>query len=276
LTQSIIILTLISIVAYTLLSLSLKAAAIRVRSDKVITIAMGVVALLAGIFAFINGEWRGSWLGAAIAVIAGIVFFIAALYRMRALETAPVSLVFAITNLDLVVSGVLTMLIPIFGVQITPGRILAVIVAGAALLVGQRIKGVDRLPVSAFISLGLLSLAGMGYITYAAFFTPLLFFIFWDHLAGFALNIKSLPGINRNEIGWGVLAGVCMFVGFWTLMLALSVDNANIPLILLALSMRTPITALLAVPIFKEKFDLPKLAAIILATLALVFWQAGF
>lgn len=270
---SVTTLTLFSIAAYVLLSLVLKVSAQRAHSDQVITVAFGTVALLATVLAIATGEWNGTLPGAVIAVVAGAIFFAASFYRMRALETASASLVFAITNLDLVVSGAAIMLVPVFGIQTSPKHILAIIIAGGAILVGQRVKGIENLPSSAFLSLALLSIASIGYITYAAFFTPLVFFIVLNHLAGFILNIKALPGANKGELGWGIAAGSCMFIGFWTLMSALSMSCTDIPSILLALSMRTPITALLAVPIFKEQLNPLKMTAMALATIAVILWQ---
>lgn len=48
-------------------------------------------------------------------------------------------MVFAITNLDLVVSGAITLLIPLFGVTFNLWRGAAIVAAGAAILVGQRL-----------------------------------------------------------------------------------------------------------------------------------------
>lgn len=86
------------------------------------------------------------------------------------------------------------------------------------------------MPKEVFLSLGLLSISAMGYIIYARFFTPLLFFIVLDHLAGLVLNAKNLENTTRSEVLWGAAAGLCMFLGFWSLMEALAISGENLPL----------------------------------------------
>jgi hypothetical protein len=73
-------------------------------------------------------------------LISGALFYLASIYRVKALQTTPVSIVFALTNLDLVLSGAIALCIPTFGEPLTIWRILAVLVAGMAILLGTQIR----------------------------------------------------------------------------------------------------------------------------------------
>ena len=268
-------LILISLVAYTAIACLFKAAAPHTQSDRLVVIAVAVVTLAAAGMMIVRGEWGGTWAGAAIALISGALFYLASVYRVKALKTTPVSLVFAFTNLDLVISGAIALVLPIFGQSLTVWSVLAVAVAGAAVLFGTQIRGVDRISGYTFVSLALLAFSALGFVFYTRFFpTALLFFILLDHLAGVLLNGRVLRDVERNEVLWGVALGVCMFIGFWSLLQALA-NTGSITLVLLALSMKTPLIAMLAVPVFKERVTFAKLAAVGLATLAVVLWEIG-
>lgn len=268
-------LILVSLVAYTAIACLFKAAAPHTRSDRLVVIAVAVVTLAAAVMMIIRGEWGGTWAGTGIALISGALFYLASVYRVKALKTTPVSLVFALTNLDLVISGAIALVLPVFGQPLTVWSGLAVAVAGAAVLFGTQIRGVDRISGYTFVSLALLAVSALGFVLYTRFFpTALLFFILLDHLAGVLLNGRVLRDVQRNEVLWGAALGMCMFVGFWSLLQALA-SSANVTMVLLALSMKTPLIALLAVPVFKERVTFGKLAAVGLATLAVVLWELG-
>ena len=269
-------LILVSLVAYTAIALLFKAAAPRTQSDRLVVVAVTVVALAAAGMMIVRGEWGGTWIGAAIALFSGTLFYLASVYRVKALTTTPVSLVFALTNLDLVISGAIALFLPVFGQSLTPWNVLAVVVAGAAILLGAQIRGVERISGYTFVSLAILSVSALGFVVYAHFFpTALLFFILLDHLAGVLLNGRALRAVQRSEVVWGTGLGVCMFIGFWSLLQTLASSGSNVTLVLLVLSMKTPLIALLAVPVFKERVTSVKFAAVGLASLALVLWEVG-
>jgi hypothetical protein len=266
----------ISLTAYIAIALLFKAASSHTRPDHLVMVALSSVALISAVMMIIRGEWGGTWLGALIAIVSGALFYFASIFRVRALATTPVSLVFAVTNLDLVVSGTLALLIPIFGQSLTIWQVLALITAASAILIGGHIRGVDHISADTFISLALLSGASIGFVLYAYFFpTALLFFILLDHLAGVVFNGRTLLSVQRSEIGWGLVVGICMFVGFWSLLQAITLSANNVSLVLLVLSLKTPFIALLAVPLFRERVTWAKFGAVILATLSLVLWEAG-
>jgi drug/metabolite transporter (DMT)-like permease len=269
-------LILVSLAAYTTIALLFKAASGKTQSDRLVTVALTVVTLITAVIMIVRGEWGGTLLGAAIALISGTLFYVASIYRVKALQTTPVSLVFALTNLDLVLSGAIALCIPAFGEPLTIWRVLAVLVAGMAILLGTQIRGIERVSTNTFLSLALLAVSATGFVIYARFFpTALLFFILLDHLAGVLLNGRTLRSVQRSELTWGAALGLCMFVGFWSLLQALAMSGSNLTLVLLALSMKTPFIALLAVPVFKERMTTAKLAAVGLATFALVMWELG-
>lgn len=266
----------VSLAAYTAIALLFKAASSHARPDQLVTVALTAVALLASLAMLARGEWGGSWLGAAIALLSGGLFYLASVYRVRALAEAPVSLVFAVTNLDLVISGAVALLIPAFGQPLSAWHVLAVLTAGAAIFAGVRIRSGERISANTLISLALLAASATGFVAYARFFpAALLFFILLDHLAGVLLNGRALRSVRRGELAWGAAIGACMFIGFWSLLLALAASGDKLTLVLLALSMKTPFIALLSVPIFRERFSIAKLAAVGLATAALVLWEIG-
>lgn len=270
-----ITLILISLVAYTAIACLFKAAAPHTRPDHLVVVAVAVVTLAAGGMMIVRGEWGGTWVGAAIALIAGALFYMASVYRVKALQTTPVSLVFALTNLDLVISGAIALVLPVFGQTLSVWSVLAVVIAGAAVLFGTQIRGVDRISGYTCVSLAILAVSALGFVLYTRFFpTALLFFILLDHFAGVLLNGRVLRNAQRNEVLWGAALGVCMFIGFWSLLQALA-STSSVTLVLLALSMKTPLIALLAIPVFKERVTFAKLAAVGLATLAVVLWEIG-
>jgi len=271
-----VLLIALSLAAYTAIALLFKAASTRTRPDQLVIVALTAVALLAGLAMILRGEWGGSWPGAIIALISGGLFYLASLYRVRALAVTSVSLVFAVTNLDLVASGAIALLVPAFGQPVTIWHLLAVGVAALAIVAGTQVRAGDRISPVTFLSLGLLAASATGFVIYARFFpTALLFFILLDHLAGVLLNGRALRTVRTDELRWGALIGLCMFVGFWSLLQALARSGDHLTFVLLALSMKTPFIALLSVPIFREQFSRTKLAAVGLATLALVLWELG-
>jgi hypothetical protein len=266
----------ISLLAYTAVALLFKAAAGRTESDRLVVVAVSVVTLITAAVMLMRGEWGGTWWGAAIALISGTLFYIASVYRVKALATTPVSLVFAVTNLDLVVSGALALLIPAFGQPLSVWHLLAVIATGAAILLTAQTRRVESVSVYTFVSLAILAASAMGFVVYARFFpTALLFFILLDHLAGVLLNGRALISVKRHEVMWGTALGVCMFIGFWSLLQALAVSGNQMTLVLLALSMKTPFITALAVPVFKERLSPAKLGAVGFGTLALILWEVG-
>jgi hypothetical protein len=269
-------LILISLAAYTAVALLFKAAAPHTQPDRLVVVALVVVTLITAALMLVRGEWGGAWFGAAIALLSGGLFYLGSVCRVKALATTPVSLVFAITNLDLVLSGAVALFLPIFGQTVTVWNVPAVVVAGMAILLGAQIRGVDHIAPHTFLALGILTVSSLGFVSYARFFpTTLLFFILFNHLAGVLLNGRALRAVQRSEIMWGSALGVCMFLGFWTLLQALAISGDHMTLMLLVLSMKTPLIALLAVPVFKERMTKAKLAAIGMATLAVVLWEVG-
>lgn len=266
----------LSLAAYTAIALLFKAASARTRPDQLVVVAITTVTLLAGFTMLLRGEWGGTWPGAAIALLAGGLFSLASVYRVRALKETPVSLVFAVTNLDLVVSGAVALLIPAFGQSFSPWRLLAIVAAALAIVAGTKVSSGERISSTTFLALALLGASATGFVVYARLFpAALLFFILLDHLAGVLLNGRALLTVQRPELGWGGLIGVCMFVGFWSLLQALALSGENLTFVLLALSMKTPFIALLSAPIFHEQFSRTKVAAVGLATIALVLWEIG-
>ena len=269
-------LILVSLSAYSVVALLFKAAAERSQPGHLVVVALTVVAFLATAMMVVRGEWGGTWAGGALALGAGALFYVASVYRVKALATTPVSLVFALTNLDLVLSGALALIIPAFDQPLTLWHMLAIVVAGGAILLGTRITGVERISATTFVSLALLVASALGFVVYARFFpTALLFFILLDHLAGVLLNGRALRTVRKSELLWGSALGLCMFVGFWALLQALATNSDRITFVLLALSMKTPLIALLAIPVFKERVTAAKWAAVGLATCALVLWELG-
>ena len=153
----------ISLTAYVAIALLFKAAAPHTRPDQLVVVALSSVVVIAAVLMLVRGEWGGTWLGAAIALVAGCLFYFASIFRVRALATTPVSLVFAVTNLDLVVSGALALVLPFFGQSLTIWHVLALVVAASAILIGGQIRGVDHISAHTFVSLALLSGASIGF-----------------------------------------------------------------------------------------------------------------
>jgi hypothetical protein len=269
-------LILVSLVAYTAIALLFKAAAHETQPDRLVVVALTVVTLAAAGMMILRREWGGTWSGAAIALVSGALFYLASVYRVKALTTTPVSLVFALTNLDLVISGAIALFLPMFGQSLTLWNVLAVAVAGAAILLGAQIRGVERISLNAFVALALLSASALGFVLYVRLFPQaLLFFILLDHLAGVLLNGWALRAVQRSEVLWGTALGICMLIGFWSLLQALAQSGSTTTLVLLVLSIKTPLIAVFAVPVFKERFSLVKGAAVGLAFLAVVLWEVG-
>lgn len=268
-----LLLTITAVVAYTGVSLLFKAAASRTRSEHLTLMMLVTVAVLALGYGLLRGNWIGTLEGALVALFSGVLFYFATVFRQRALQTSPVSLVFAITNLDLVISGVILLFIPFFETDPTIGRLLAVAFAAAAVLLGARLKDANELSLFTYASLVLLTISNLGYIYYTQNLTPIIWFIIVDHLAGVVLNVRRFPSVQRSEVVWGLGTGAVLFVGFFAVLQAISVGGETVPLVLLALSLRTPLTALLSVPIFNERFTWTKGFAVLLASVALIFWE---
>lgn len=265
-----------ALVAYTAIALIFKAAASRTRPDQLVIVALATVTLIAAVLMVVRGEWGGTWLGGALALISGALFYFASTLRARALATTPASLVFAVTNLDLVVSGAIVLFIPAFGQPVTPWHVLAILTAGGAIVLGARVRDVERIGGATFGSLALLAAAATGFVLYAHFFPgALLFFILLDHLAGVLLNGRVLRDVRRAELSWGIPLGLCMFIGFWCLLQALTMAGDQTTLVLLVLSLKTPLIALLSAVTFGERATREKLAAVALATVALLLWEIG-
>ncbi len=266
-------LTLAAVLLYTLLACLFKFASSRTRPDQVVTVATLVVALCAvGVMAWRN-EWSGSWQGAMLAVSAGVLFYFSSVYQLQALRTSSTSMVFAITSLNLVLAGMLVLFVPMFDTDLTLPRVLAIMVAGAAILLSLKLDQVDRLSRSVLVALLLLALCTITYTFYTHFFQEILFYIAVNHVVGALINWRKLPTIKHTELRWGLLLGVCMFGAFWSLLQALALSANNAPLVLLALNIKTPLTALLAVPLFKERVTPKKVLAVMMATWAVVLWR---
>lgn len=81
-----IVLISLSLAAYTAIALLFKAASSRTRPDQLVVVAISTVTLLAGLTMLLRGEWGGTWLGASIALLSGGLFYLASVYRVRALK----------------------------------------------------------------------------------------------------------------------------------------------------------------------------------------------
>lgn len=269
-------LTATSVVAYSILALVYKAASPHVRPTHMVYTSSLVCMLLSLVYYAFKGG-GGTWLGAALGLFAGLTFYIASIYRAKAVATSPVSLVFAITNLDLVLAGAVVLFIPAFAAEPTIWNIIACIVAAGAVLVGGVVRGVETISRYTFIALGLLVVSTLAAGLYARSFPQqLAFLMILDYAAGVVPNFHLTPRVQKAEWRWGLLAGLLIFGGFWVGIEAQArASAADLPLVFLALSLKTPLTAVLAVPLFKERLTVQKVAAVSLATLALVLWQIG-
>jgi hypothetical protein len=267
-------LTATSVVAYSILALVYKAASPHVRPNQMIFAATVVCTFLSLVYFGFKGG-GGSWVGSVMGVVAGLSFYIASVYRAKAVQTSPVSLVFAISNLDLVLAGAVVLFIPAFGSQPTLWNVLACAVAGLAVLIGGLVRGGERISGYTYASLGLLVVSTLTAALYARSFPQqLAFLMVLDYAAGAVPNLHLTRTVQKLEWRWGLVAGLLTFAGFWVGIEAQArASSIDLPLVLLALSLKTPLTALLAVPIFKERITLQKVAAVSLATLALVLWQ---
>ena len=271
-----VLLTATSVVAYSIMALLYKAAVPYVRAERMIWVAT-LVATVLGLVVWLASSEEAPLEGWVLGAVAGLTFYFASIARARAVQTSPVSLVFAITNLDLILAGAVTMAIPFFSNPPTLWKILACVVATAAVLLGSQVRGVEKLSPLTYLCLALLIVSAIASLTYARILPgALLFFLFIDHLAGLVPNLHLARGIQKAEWLWGLGVGVSMFIGFWTLLIAQARSPAqSLTLVLLALSMKTPLTAALSIPLFKEALTVPKLLALLLASLALILPQLG-
>ncbi len=267
-----VLLTAASVVAYSVMALLYKAAAPSVRADRMVWVAT-VVATLLGLIVWLLSAEGVPLIGVLLGLAAGVTFYVGSVLRARAVATSPTSLVFAITNLDLVLAGAFTMAIPWFNNAPTPGKIIGCVLAALAVLLGSQLRSSnEQLSPLTYLCLLLLIASALVSVTYARMLpNALLFFLFIDHAAGMLPTLHLGRGLKRPELLWGLGVGVSMFVGFWTLLLAQANSSPeNLTLVLLALSLKTPATALLSIPIFKEQLTSTKLAALGLASLALI------
>src|SRR3989338_9171463 len=112
----------LAVIIYTLLAITLKAAASRVDSNKLIVVALAVVSASALLLMIFQGNIDLIPGGAFLAAAAGLIYYFASVLRVKALNVSPASCVFAITDLDLIVSGTILFLIPAFAVAFTPEK----------------------------------------------------------------------------------------------------------------------------------------------------------
>lgn len=283
-------LTALAVVAYSGLSLLFKALASRTRPAQMVY-ASSVIATICGLIYFIASGESWSWPAAILAFLAGVTFYFATIARAKALEHSPASLVFAISNLDLVVAGVIILLLPaawnmlqVGSVTInlpsqagnpTLGNLLACVLTAVAVLIGAQVKGSEKLSNATYVCLGLLVVSSFAAVTYARNFGAQIgLLMFVDFAAGVIPGLHLTPQVRRHEWGWGAVVGLITFGGFVAMMHAQAMsDAATLPFVLLAINLKTPITAIIAVPLFREQLTARKIIAVSLATLALFIWQ---
>lgn len=260
-----------TVVAYSILALLFKVAAPQVRSAHMVY-AASVIPTILGLIYFLLFERTWHWGAAGLAFLAGITFYFATIARTKALVSSPTSLVFAITNLDLIVAGAVMLFLP--NGNPTVLKFAAVVLAGVAVLIGAQVRGVESLNRYTYICLGLLVVSTLAAITYARNFGALLgVLMFVDFLAGVIPGVHRTRLVTRREWLWGALIGSITFGAFLLMIIAQSrATIEQLPLVLLMLNLKTPLTAMLAVPIFKEQLTVHKIVAVVLATVALFLW----
>jgi drug/metabolite transporter (DMT)-like permease len=271
-------LTILALVCYSLLGLTLKSAAIRKNDPgRLIWVALIVVSV-ASLGAFLLGsqhDW--GWQGIALGLASGVFFYLASVERVKALQSTPAGVVFAVTNLDLVISSVLAALLPFLADTLNLQKIVAAALAATAIfLVSWTRDRRQQVAVSphTYVSLGLLVISAMGYTIYSARLAyPVFLFMFFDHLAGVLLNARDMRNVKQVEIGWGVAAGALMFVGLWSLMTAL--QTSVISLTLIAVSLNTVAVALLSWLFLKERLTVYQVVALFVAVAASIVVVLG-
>ena len=270
-------LTATSVVAYSILALLFKAAAMRVRSAPLVY-ASSVVSTVFGIVFFMVRGDAWVWPAVGLGFLAGVTFYFATIYRAKALATSPASLVFAISNLDLIIAGVVILLLSLFaadgGDPALWRKLLAVALAGVAVLLGAQVRGVETLSRYTYYCLGLLVISTLAATAYARLYGTLIgLLMLVDFAAGVIPGVHLTRQVTRAEWLWGGVIGIITFGGFLAMIIAqANASELDLPFVLLALNLKTPLTALLAVPVFKEQLTWQKVAAITLVTVALFVW----
>jgi drug/metabolite transporter (DMT)-like permease len=262
-------LTLLALGCYSLLGLTLKSAAMKKNDPgRLIWFALVVVSVISlGLTLFTRVTW--SWQAVVLGLVSGGFFYLASVERVKALQTSPAGVVFAITNLDLVINSMVVAFLPFLNGAVTVQKITAAVLAGIAIFLVSWARGQKgKISWHTYLSLGLLVISGLGYTTYASFGFPVILFIFVDHFAGVILNAPSARNLNRSEIIWGSAAGLLMFVGLNSLMNALQASVATISLTLIIVGLNTVVIALLGWLLFKEQLTRQQVLAVILAVIA--------
>jgi drug/metabolite transporter (DMT)-like permease len=264
-------LTLLALGCYSLLGLTLKTAAMKKNDPgRLIWFALVVVSVISlGLTLFNRVAW--SWQAVVLGLLSGVFFYLASVERVKALQTSPAGVVFAITNLDLVINSVVVAFLPFLNGVVTVQKIAAAVLAGVAVLLVSWARGQKgKISWHTYLSLGLLVISGLGYTIYASFGFPVILFIFVDHFAGVILNAPSARNLTRSEILWGSAAGLLMFVGLNSLMSALQASVESISLTLILVSLNTVAIAFLGWLLLKEKLTRQQIVAVVLAVIASV------
>lgn len=268
--MTLILLTAASVVAYSVMALLYKAAAPLVRPERMVWVATLIATVLGFGVWLLSGEFA-PWIAIVLGGVAGLTFYFASILRARAVQTSPLSLVFAITNLDLVLAGAITMLIPWFNNPPTLLKIMACGLAALAVLLGGRISGKERLSPLTFASLGLLIVSQLALLAYARNWPAALFLLlFVDHVVGLVPTPQYALGLRRSEWLWGLGVGLSMFAGVWMMLKAQALAGDQLTAVLLGLSLKTPLIAVISIPVFKEELTGKKIVALVLASLALI------
>ncbi len=261
-------LTLLALCCYSLLGLTLKSAAMKDNNPgRLIWVALVVVSVISLTLGLVSGAvW--TWQAVLLGLASGAFFYLASVERVKALQTTPAGVVFAVTNLDLVVNSVVVALIPFFHSPFTPAKGAAAALAGAAIVMtvwSREAKASGSISLHTYISLGLLVFAGMGFTLYSQLAMPVALFMFFDHVAGVGLNIREARNVTSGEIRWGLGVGALMFVGLWSLMTSMSMAPTLISQTLIVVSMNTVAVAVLSWVVLKEKLSQRQVLALLLA-----------
>jgi drug/metabolite transporter (DMT)-like permease len=263
-------LTLLALACYSLLGLVLKSAAIKNNHPaRLIWVAL-MIASGASLVAVLVSQSAWTWPAILIGLVSGVFFYLASVERVKALQTMPAGVVFAITNLDLVANSMIVALLPFLEGQLTWAKMLAIGLAALAILLASWSRTQEQsrwISPHTFISLALLVVSALGYTIYARLALPVFLFMFTDHLAGVLLNFRSSRSLTRSEIAWGAGIGALMFTGLWSLMTALQ-TSATISLVLIVVSLNTVMVAMLSRLVLKEKLMPNQIAALVLAVAA--------
>lgn len=269
-------LTILALGCYSLLGLTLKSAALKKNDPgRLIWVALIVVSAISLAFVLLERTvW--TWQATALGLVSGVFFYLASVARVKALQSTPAGVVFAITNLDMVVSSVLAATLPFLEGGLTPQKLIAAGLAATAIfLVSWKRRRDQHGTVSphTYVSLALLVVSAMGYTIYAHLGYPVFLFMFVDHLAGVLLNARNMPNLTRSEMGWGCAVGVLMFVGLWSLMTAL--QASVISLTLIVVSLNTVAIALLSWLVLKERLTSGQILALLAAVAASIVVVLG-